>query len=240
MIRCIVIDDEPLSIELLEEYISKVPFLEHVASYTNPIEAFTKLGEIDLIFSDIQMPELTGLQLVQLLPGRVKIIFTTAYSEYAVHGFEHDAIDYLVKPFSFDRFLKAAGKAHTLLRQVTERDPAPQKEPEVSFIEMGYLFIKTSNKLVKVLLSDVQIVEGLKDYIAFVTPGEKILALQSMKYAEEVLPADKFIRVHKSYIVSLDKIDSIERNRIFAGQHIIPIGDTYRQPFFKRIGWKNL
>ncbi|MFT3824771.1 MAG: LytTR family DNA-binding domain-containing protein [Chitinophagaceae bacterium] len=236
MIRCIVIDDEPLSIELLEDYIGKVPFLTHVASYTNPIEAFNNLDGIDLVFSDIQMPELTGLQLVQLLKGKVQIIFTTAYSEYAVQGFEHDVADYLVKPFSFERFLKAVKKVQTLLNGGTVKEP--QSNAPVSFADMGFLFIKTSHKMVRVSLNEVLLVEGVKDYIAFVTITEKILSLQRMKYAEETLPAANFIRVHKSYIVALDKIDSIERNRLFVGEHVVPIGETYRQQFFDRIGWR--
>lgn len=237
MIRCMVVDDEPLAIELLEDYISKVPFLQWVASYTNPIDAFANLAGIDLIFSDIQMPELTGLQLVQLLKGKVKIVFTTAYSEYAVQGFEHDAIDYLVKPFSFDRFLKAAQKAKNVLlpaepvAMVTQAEPAD--EPQ-------FVFVKTTNRLVKVGLQDILLIEGLKDYIAVVTAKEKILTLQNMKFAEELLPGRRFMRVHKSYIVALDKIDAIERNRIFIGEHVVPVGETYRQAFFETINRHNL
>lgn len=238
MIRCMVIDDEPLAIELLEAYISKVPFLQLAATYTNPIEAFARLDGIDLIFSDIQMPELTGMQLVQLLKGRVKMIFTTAYSEYAVQGYEHDVIDYLVKPFSFDRFLKAAQKA----QQALQPAPAAAAVIQTPTAPAGeeYIFVKTTHRHVKVNLADILLIEGLKDYIAVITPGEKILALQNMKYAEELLPANRFMRVHKSYIVALDKIDVIERSRIFIGQHIVPVGDTYKQLFFEVIGKRNL
>lgn len=237
MIRCMVIDDEPLAIELLEDYISKVPFLQWVASYTNPIDAFANLAGVDLIFSDIQMPELTGLQLVQLLKGKVKIVFTTAYSEYAVQGFEHDAIDYLVKPFSFDRFLKAAQKARNILLPAEPVAAVAQAEPAG---EAQFVFVKTTNRLVKVALHDILLIEGLKDYIAVVTAKEKILTLQNMKFAEELLPARRFMRVHKSFIVALDKIDAIERNRIFIGEHVVPVGETYRQAFFETINRHNL
>ncbi|RFM29888.1 LytR/AlgR family response regulator transcription factor [Deminuibacter soli] len=238
MIRCMVIDDEPLALELLEAYISKVPFLQLAATYTNPIEAFARLDGIDLIFSDIQMPELTGMQLVQLLKGRIKLVFTTAYSEYAVQGYEHDVIDYLVKPFSFDRFLKAAQKAQLVLQ--AEGTPAAMPAQPATAANDDYIFVKTSNRHVKVNIDDILMIEGLKDYIAVVTAAEKILTLQNMKFAEELLPAGRFMRVHKSYIVALDKIDAIERNRIFSGKHVIPIGDTYRQQFFDVISKRNL
>lgn len=231
MITCMAIDDEPLALELLTDYIGKVPYLQLVHTNTNAIEALQYLQQhtIDLLFLDIQMPELTGLQVMRILKNNCRVILTTAYSEYAMDGYEHNVIDYLLKPIAFDRFYTAAEKA----RAVFEK---PNDKPiNISAATPGYIFVKTDSRLIKVNLQDILLVEGMKDYIAIHTVQEKLITLQSMRSMEESLPGPHFVRVHKSFIIALDKIDSIERNRIFIQQTVIPIGETYRESFFSRI-----
>ena len=240
MIQCAVIDDEPWAVSLLTDYIRKTDFLELVFSTSNAIEALQKINQqpVELVFLDIQMPELTGLQFMKINAGRSRVILTTAYSEYALEGYEHNVIDYLLKPISFDRFYTAALKAKSAMQ------PAPiQSVPATEAIPQNtssdFIFIKTDNKIVNLSLSDILYVEGLKDYIAIHTTKEKLIALENLKTLEEGLPKQRFMRVHKSYIVAIEKIDSIERNRIFIKEAVIPIGDTYREPFFKAIERKH-
>jgi two-component system LytT family response regulator len=234
MIRCAVIDDEPWAVSLLADYIGKTDFLELVFSTSNAIEALQKIQQqpVDLVFLDIQMPELTGLQFMKINAGRSKVILTTAYSEYALEGYEHNVVDYLLKPISFERFYTAALKAKELLQHTTVAAPAVP----VITQSPDFIFIKTDSRIVNVSLSDILYIEGLKDYIAINTTKEKLITLDSLKTLEENLPRQRFIRVHKSYIVAIEKIDSIERNRIFIKNAVIPIGDTYREAFFKAIG----
>lgn len=242
MIRCLVVDDEPLALHIVEDYISKVPFLKLVKSTTNPIEALTLVqqGEIDLVFLDVQMPELTGIQFLKIANGKAKVILTTAYPEYALEGYELDVVDYLLKPIAFDRFFKSVQKAQGIIqpsvKPVTSPEPAQQQNDFLS----DFIFVKSEHKIQKVYLRDILFIEGLKDYISIFTPAERIITLQNMKKMEDALPEKHFIRVHKSYIVSLNKIDSIERSRIWIGEKIIPVGDTYRDPFFKIIDGKNI
>jgi DNA-binding LytR/AlgR family response regulator len=245
MIRCIIVDDEPLALHVLEDYISKIPFLQLVKSTTNPIEALTLVQEkeADLVFLDVQMPELTGIQFLKIANGKAKVILTTAYPQYALEGYELDVIDYLLKPIAFERFYKAAQKAQAILqpaavKPVAVAETSPQK-PQQEFLS-DFIFVKTEHKIQKVYLNDILFIEGLKDYISIFTPAERIITLQNMKKMEDALPTKYFIRVHKSYIVSINKIDSIERSRIFIGDKIIPVGDTYRDEFFKIIDGKNV
>lgn len=243
MIRCLVVDDEPLALHVLEDYIAKVPFLQLVKATTNPIEALTLVqqGAADLVLLDVQMPELTGLQFLRIANGRAKVILTTAYPQYALEGYELDVIDYLLKPIAFDRFFKAVQKAQGMIepavKQVAKEEPALVAYDD--FLS-DFIFVKTEHKIQKVYLNDIKFIEGLKDYISIFTPAERIITLQGMKKMEEALPERHFIRVHKSYIVSLSKIDSIERSRIFIGDKVIPIGDTYRDDFFAMIEDKNI
>jgi len=232
MIRCAVIDDEPWAVSLLVDYISKTDFLELAFSSSDAIEALQKIQQqpVDLVFLDIQMPELTGLQFMKINAGRSKVILTTAYSEYALEGYEHNVVDYLLKPISFERFYTAALKAKDLLQHAATAPAVMIPQSANDFI-----FIKTDSKIVNVSLSDILFIEGLKDYIAINTIKEKLITLDSLKTLEESLPGQRFIRVHKSYIISIEKIDSIERNRIFIKDAVIPIGDTYRERFFKAI-----
>jgi two-component system LytT family response regulator len=241
MIRCLVVDDEPLALHILEDYISKMPFLQLVKATTNPIEALqlVQQGNIDLVFLDVQMPELTGIQFLRIANGKSKVILTTAYSQYALEGYELDVIDYLLKPIAFDRFFKAVQKAQTIIQPSAKPEIKTEATPQTDFLS-DFIFVKTEHKIQKVYLNDILFIEGLKDYISIFTPAERIITLQNMKKMEDALPEKHFIRVHKSYIVSINKIDSIERSRIFIGDKVIPVGDTYRDEFFKIVDGKNI
>jgi len=238
MIRCLVVDDEPLALDILEDYISKVPFLTLVKTTTSAIEGLSLVQSdaIDLVFLDVQMPELTGIQFLKIINGKCDVILTTAYSQYALDGYELDVVDYLLKPIAFDRFYKAAQKVlpnsnHS--NSVSSDAPITQKTHD-------FIFVKTEHKIQKIYLDDILYIEGLKDYISIFTKTERIITLQNMKRMEESLPSKSFVRVHKSYIIALAKIESIERSRIQIGDKIIPIGDTYRDYFFKQIEDKNI
>ncbi|WP_214071997.1 LytTR family DNA-binding domain-containing protein [Mucilaginibacter sp. dw_454] len=244
MIRCLIVDDEPLALHILEDYISKIPFMELVKSTTNPIEALTMVqdGNIDLVFLDVQMPELTGIQFLRIANGKTKVILTTAYPQYALEGYELDVVDYLLKPIAFDRFFKAAQKAQGIIhpsKATATEQPAPAQQPQNDFAS-DFIFVKSEHKIQKVYLHQILFIEGLKDYISIFTTTERIITLQNMKKMEDTLPSQHFVRVHKSYIVALNKIDSIERSRIRIGDKIIPVGDTYRDDFFKIIDGKNV
>lgn len=237
MIRCIVVDDKPLAIDILNDYVGKVPDLTLVFSSTNPLEAleYVMKNEVDLVFLDIQMPQLNGVQFMKIVSGKCKVVLTTAYSEYALDGFENDAIDYLLKPISFERFYKAVQKAQHYF------DSAPQVKVEqinATAKENDFIFVKTEYKLVKINTEDILYVEGMQNYVAIHTKAEKIMSLQNIKKTEEQLPKKQFVRVHKSYIVAVNKIVSIERSRIYIGETIIPLGDVYRDEFYKIIEGK--
>ncbi|GAA4334284.1 LytTR family DNA-binding domain-containing protein [Mucilaginibacter gynuensis] len=244
MIRCLVVDDEPLALNILEDYISKMPALQLVKATTNPIESLTLVqdGGIDLVFLDVQMPELTGIQFLKISNGKAKVILTTAYPEYALEGYELDVVDYLLKPIAFDRFYKAVQKAQGVLQPSAKPaapEPVQPQQQQQDFLN-DFIFVKTEHKIQKVYLKDILFIEGLKDYISIFTTAERIITLQNMKKMEDALPEKYFIRVHRSYIVSLNKIDSIERSRIFIGDKIIPVGDTYRDDFFRIVDEKNV
>jgi DNA-binding LytR/AlgR family response regulator len=225
-----VIDDEPLAISLLRDHIGKVPFLEVAGVYTNPLEALLSLksNPVDLIFLDIQMPQLNGVRFMQLLENRAEVIITSAYQEYAIDGFEHNVVDYLLKPIAFERFYRAVEKVYK------QKHPAAQlpKSDDAYPLTGGYIFVKVENKMVRVELDDILYVEGLKNYVSIYTKTQRIISLQVMKQLEEVLPPNRFVRVHKSYIVALDKIKSIEKQEIQIKEEIIPIGNTYADHFF--------
>ena len=231
MLKCLVIDDEPLAIKLLQDHISRVPFLELSGTNANPLEALITLNQnpVDLIFLDIQMPQLSGVQFMQLLQNRAMVIITSAYQQYAIEGFEHNVLDYLLKPISFERFYRAVEKAYNV------KNPTDKiaNSPEVHPVTGGYIFIKVETKMVRVELDDIVYVEGLKNYVSIFTKTQRIVTLQTMKQLEEDLPPNRFVRVHKSYIVALDKINTIERQEIYIKDKIIPIGITYSDHFFK-------
>jgi DNA-binding LytR/AlgR family response regulator len=231
---CVIVEDEPLARHLLEQYVQKVPHLELLAAFSNPMDAldYLRSNEVEVLFSDIQMPEITGITLLKLLQKKPMIILTTAYSEYALEGYELDVVDYLLKPITFDRFLKAVEK-------VTQRLNAEKKVPEKYSIEIPqsteaaqpFIFVKDGAKLVKIRLSDILYIEGLKDYVSIITPTKKIVTLQTLKALAAQLPADKFIRIHHSYIVAFEWIDVIHREQVEVGKALLPVSDTYRKSF---------
>jgi two-component system, LytTR family, response regulator len=237
-ISCIVVDDEPLALKLMADYVQKTPFLQLTEQTTDPMKAieWVQHGIADLLFLDIQMPELTGLQLMKIIGHRCKVIITTAYPDYALDGYEFDVIDYLLKPVTFDRFLVAAHKAKE--RLATEPAIVIQT-PAASVATPGYIFVKTEYKIQKIDLADILYFEGLRDYVAIHTTAGKILTLQSMKSFQEQLPDNNFIRVHKSYLIAIDKIQFIERNRIIIAENYIPIGETYQELFQQKLNIKN-
>ena len=232
--RCLIIDDEPLAIELLEDFVGKVPSLKLVASCSNAIEASSILqsDKVDLIFSDIEMPDFSGIEFIKSLDVKPLFIFTTAYSHYAVEGFNLNAVDYLVKPIPFHRFLKAVNRAQELFNLKCENDIIS----EISQTSSDFIFVKSEYENVKVNLNSIRYIEGLKDYIKIYTDIPKpILTLNSLKAFEEKLPTN-FIRVHRSFIVSLNHINSVQRNRIVIDKVRIPIGQNYKDEFIKKIG----
>lgn len=230
MLNCMVIDDEHLAIQLLENHISKVSFLQLTSTFQNPLDAVISItaNPVDLIFLDIQMPQLNGVQFMKLLQNRAQVIITSAYQEYAIEGFENNVVDYLLKPISFERFFKAVEKAHNLKNPSQKLEKAPELGAKG-----GYIFIKVETKMVRVELDDILFIEGLKNYVSIYTKNQRIITLQVMKQLEEILVPNRFVRVHKSYIVALDKINSIERQEITINDRIIPIGITYQEHFFK-------
>jgi len=249
ILKCIAVDDEPLALDIIEDYVSKVPFLQLVKRTENAIEALqlVQAGGIDLVFLDIQMPDLTGIQFLKIASGKANYILTTAYSQYALESYDLNVSDYLLKPIAFDRFYKAVEKVHNQLQKAEpamvpapEPIPTPVAATSTNAPAQDFIFIKTEHKIQKVELDDILYIEGLKDYISIFTKNERIITLQNMKRMEETLPKGDFIRVHKSYIISIDKIESIERSRISIAAKTIPIGDTYRDEFFKLIDGKNV
>ena len=231
MLKCMVIDDEPLAIQLLQNHISKVPFLELTYTFTNPLEALISINTnpVDLIFVDIQMPQITGIQFIKLLQNRAQVIITSAYQEYAIHGYDHNVVDYLLKPISFERFYRAAEKAYNLKYPSATQAPPQKFYPETG----GYIFVKVETKMIRVELDDILYIEGLKNYVSIFTKTQRIITLQVMKQLEEILPPNRFVRVHKSFIVALDKIHAIERQEVHVKDRVIPIGITYHENFFK-------
>lgn len=233
-IRCIAIDDEPLALELLEDNISKVPFLELVAGFNKPMEAlhYLQQNEVDLVFLDIQMPGITGLQLIQSLSSKPLFILITAYEQFALQGFELDVVDYLVKPVRFDRFLKASGKALDIL-QIRSRDKVMEEKEE-----RDYMFVQADYKMIRINFEDVLWVEGLKDYVRFhLDKGMKpLVARISMKTLEETLPSKLFLRIHKSYIVAKRAISAIQKNMVYLNDCELPVGDLYREQVQQYVG----
>ena len=235
-INCIAIDDEPLALEIISDYCSKVPYINLISTFTNPLFAidFIKSNKIDLLFLDIQMEQLTGIQLLNVIKTKPMVIFTTAYDSFAVLGYELDAVDYLLKPISFERFLKATNKVFEKLHS----DTAVPVDKNIIPADSGkhdYFFIKTDFKMQKINFADVLYIEGQGDYLRIVTEKERFMTLINFKRMEEILPTDDFIRVHKSYMVALSKIEFVERNRIKIKDQLIPISESYRAPFFKAI-----
>lgn len=231
MKKCIVIDDEPLGRQLIEDYIKKTDDFELVKSFGHPIEAlqFIQIQPPDLIFLDIQMPELSGIQLMKILDRRYPIIITTAFEQYALEGFEWEVIDYLLKPISYERFYRALEKLNAFLL------PGEKNKAEGKPLISDYIFIKSEYRFLRLDLKDIYFIEGLGDYVAIHTQDKKILSLENLKSFEKELPETEFMRVHKSYIISFSKIEYIERGRIVAKGQRIPISDSYKKQFWERI-----
>lgn len=227
MIRCIAIDDEPLALKQIAAYIDKTPFLNLEASFENALEAMDYLNAnaVDLMFVDIQMPDLSGMELVKALNERPEIIFTTAFSEYAVEGFKVDALDYLLKPIDYPSFLKAANKVKLHLNRAQQ----PEEKLDVG---KDHLFIKSEYKLVRIEIDKILYIEGMREYIRIHLENAKpIMTLLSMKKMEQQLPPETFMRVHRSFIVNLKKITTIERSRIVFDKVYIPISEQYKSVF---------
>jgi two-component system, LytTR family, response regulator len=230
-LTCLIVEDEPLARNLLTEYVRKVSFLQLLDACSSPLAAIEVLRNqpVDLLFLDIQMPEITGLALLKILPKRPMVILTTAYSEYALEGYELDVVDYLLKPITFERFLKAvekAGQRQAVPPPSTYSVAAPQAEVSPPFV-----FVKDGTRLVKVRWNDILYVEGLKDYVAIHTRQQKIVSLQRLKSLEQELPSDQFIRIHHSYIVSIEAIDAIHKDKVQIGKAFLPVSDSYRKAF---------
>lgn len=228
-ISCLIVEDEPLARNLLTEYVRKVPYLDLVKACSGPLEAMEILRttNVDLLFLDVQMPEITGISFLKSLRKKPLVILTTAYSEYALEGYELDITDYLLKPITFERFLKAVDKVNQ--RISTGTTAAPEKPATEA--PSPFIFVKDGTKLVKIRWDDILYVEGLKDYVTIHTRTQKVISLQRLKVLEEQLPSDKFIRVHNSFIVALDAIDSVHKDRIQIGAASVPVGDTYKKAF---------
>ncbi|MFR9651362.1 MAG: LytTR family DNA-binding domain-containing protein [Rikenellaceae bacterium] len=222
-LKCAIIDDEPLAAMLLKSYVDKTPTLELVATFESAVEAMhsDKLSGVDLIFLDIQMPTLNGLEFSKMVDKPTRIIFTTAFNEYALEGYRVNALDYLVKPISYSDFIEATQKAVEWFGVRSEELPTKGEE---------YIYVKSEYKLLRIELRDILYVEGLKDYVKFHLEGSStpILSLMNMKRAEELLPSDDFLRVHRSFIVRKDKIRIVERSRILFGKIAIPVGEGYK------------
>ena len=229
-IRCIVLDDEYLAVKLLSGYVGRTAGLELALSTTDATEAIAAIqkGAADLIFLDVQMPEITGLELIRITRNwAAKVILTTAYTQYAINGYEHDIIDYLLKPITFERFLIAVHKAKARLQPLLKQE-----------VYLDFLLIKTEYRLQKVPFSSILYLEALGDYIAFHTSQGKILSLERMKNMDEQLPERNFLRIHKSFIINIDHINYIERGRIIINKEYLPVGETFKETVRKQLGIK--
>ncbi|MFI3267871.1 MAG: LytTR family DNA-binding domain-containing protein [Rikenellaceae bacterium] len=228
-LKCIIIDDEPLAAMLIESYVAKTPYLEHLATFSSAVEAISsdELTNADLLFLDIQMPTLNGLEFSRMVQPKTRIVFTTAFNEYALDGYKVNALDYLVKPISYNDFIESATRA---LKWFEMSEKASQNILSHDSEKLDWIYVKSNYKLLRIDLKNLLYVEGLKDYVKFVMDLEEkpILSLMNIKRAEELLPMSEFVRVHRSYIVRKDKIAVIERNRIVFGKDAIPIGDSYK------------
>ncbi len=237
ILKCAIVDDEPLAVELLVSYVQRIPFMQLGGQYSNAVDAMKGLTDnpVDLVFLDIQMPELNGLELSRMLPETTRVVFTTAFEQYAIDGYRINALDYLMKPISYVNFLEASNRAlqwFTLLRQKQATAAATPAD------EAKSIFVKSEYKLLQIDLDKIKYIEGLKDYVKIYTEDSPhpILSLMNMKSMEQMLPSSRFIRVHRSFIVQKSKIREIDRNRIVFGNVYIPIGDSYKQAFNDFLG----
>ena len=225
MINCIIVEDEPLALKRAAEFVGKVPGLNLLRSFDNGFEAlgFIKTEKVDLIFLDIKMDELTGIQLIESLTVKPYIIITTAFNKYALKGYDLGVTDYLLKPYTFERFMQSVEKVFSLTNRIPKN-------------ERDYIFLKTEYRMEKIMLDEILYIEGMRDYRSVQTTQKRIMTLQTFTCIEQELPVQNFCRVHKSYLVSLNKIISVERNRIKIADKLIPIGEMYKTRFYASIG----
>lgn len=236
ILQCLVVDDEPLAAKLISTYVERTPFLALAAEVYTPEDAIARInsGGIDLIFMDIHMPRLSGMQLAKLIPDSVRIVFTTAYSDYAVEGFRVHALDYLLKPVSYDEFLEAANRA----LEDRETRQVSATVVQATTPQQDFLMVKSEYRLLRLAMNDIIYIEGLKDYVKInlASDSKPVLTLMSMKALEEALPDNRFVRVHRSFIVNMDCVRVIERNSIILAGRCIPVSESYRRRFFSLLG----
>ena len=239
--KCLIVDDERPALNLLEAYVAKLPHLELVDRCERATDALAvlKSEKIDILFLDIQMPDLTGLELLGALKVKPVVVLTTAYRDYAIEGFKHEAIDYVIKPFSFERFVQAVNRATERLDLIRKADAPKMKvatssEPVNSILDDPF-FVRTTHKLEKISLRDVLYLESMREYVGIFTAEKRYVIHASMNSMEDKLPVEHFIRVHRSYIVAFDQIDAINGNTIYVGEKSIPVGGNYRKAFFERV-----
>jgi len=230
VLNCIVIDDEKPARDQIAEYVERIPFLNLLASFSNAIQPIDYLNSnvVDIIFLDIEMEDFTGLQFAKTLSNGPQIILTTAYDQYAIEAFDLDVCDYLLKPISFERFLKSVNKAYKLKNPTMSHQDTPAPADTYAFFKVGY-------KMQRIDFKDILFIEGQRDYLKIHTENSRYMTLMSFKDIEELLPSDSFMRVHRSFIISIDKIDSVEKNRIYINDHVIPIGEVFRKIFQDRV-----
>lgn len=234
-ISCLIVDDEELARTLLENYTNRLPYLNVVGKCGNPIEALEVLQStsVDLMFLDIQMPEMIGTEFLKILSQKPMVIFTTAYTEYALESYELNVVDYLLKPFSFERFVQAVNKANDLMKlKRGEIKTATSPTEETSIVEK-YILVKSEHKIHRILFKDIRYIQSMREYVAYYTPTGRILSLGSLKGLEIELPENQFMRVHKSYIVAKGKVTTLEGNMVHIGKEKIPIGASYRERVLK-------
>ncbi|MBW8323431.1 MAG: LytTR family DNA-binding domain-containing protein [Prolixibacteraceae bacterium] len=224
--RCITVDDEPLALDKISGFVEQMPQMKLEAQFGNAREALAHLVKLpaDILFLDIQMEQMTGLDLLAALPEKPQVILTTAYSEYALKGYELEVTDYILKPYSFERFARSANLA---IKRLEEKTSTPSAD---------FIFVKTDYRLVKIRLNDILYIEGMRDFRCIVTTSGKILTQQTFGSFEEQLPSSAFARIHKSYMISVAKIESIEKHRVKIGSELLPVSESYRESFYKRIG----
>lgn len=221
-LNCAIIDDEPLALEMMSDYVQKTPFLTLTGAYNSAVQAIKTIREnpVDLLFLDIQMPELSGLEFAKVLPKRTKVVFTTAFPQYAVEGYEVEAFAYILKPISYEAFLKVAKRAY---------DWFSQSEKAKNYAKDRFIFVKSDYKLVRIDLDNILFIEGLKDYVRIYTEnGDKIMSLMNMKTLEDFLPKPEFLRSHRSYIVHMNKVKCLDRFRMNIGENYIPVSESYK------------
>ncbi|MBI9067874.1 MAG: response regulator transcription factor [Salinivirgaceae bacterium] len=233
-LNCIAVDDEPLALDQMKEYINKVPFLNLVGLFKNGIDVidFLRSNKVDLMFLDVEMDDLNGIQLLESIAEKPKVILTTAFDEYAIKGYELDVRDYLLKPISFERFIKSVNKIYTDFSKPIEKQIEKTND---NFNDVNFIFVKSDYKMKKVDFDEIQYIESIKDYLKIHTKDEKIITNMSMKSIELLLPKNNFIRIHKSFLIAFNKISSIGKNIISINNKNIPIGDFYKKDFFDYI-----